>query len=298
MKRQYWFWLVLAQVIWASSYIAMKVAVESMPVSVIVFLRYGIASAGFLCIWLFSGLPRLQRRDWVWIVGLGVFNFALSPTLQILGVSYTQAADASVLIAFEPIITVLVATLALRERPSNRTLLALLIATMGLMILSGVTGSADNRLNQIRLLGNLLFLSSLVFEAAVSVSGRALAPRYRADHLIGSMTIAGFLIGGAINAPTIGRWDFGSIPASGWGAVLFLGLACSVFTYIIWFSILKNVPVNRVALSLFIQPVAGTILGATLLHEVVNPRMLVGALIICVSLIWWQLREMAAAPAS
>ena len=293
MKRQYWFWLVLVQVIWAGSYIAMKIAVEVMPVGAVVFLRYGSASLGFLVLWLWRGWPRLQRRDWLWIIGLGVGNFALSPMLQTLGVSYTQAADASVLIAFEPILTVLVATLALRERPTRRTLLALVTATVGLMVLSGVAGDPDDNVRRLRLLGNLLFLSSLVFESAISVSGRALTPRYRADHLSGSMMVAGFLVGGLFNSATLSRMDFSAIPFSAWGAVLYLGLACSVLGYIIWFRILREVPVNQVALSLFIQPIAGTILGATILNEIINGRMLIGALIICVSLIWWQVREMS-----
>jgi drug/metabolite transporter (DMT)-like permease len=290
--------LVLVQVIWAGSYIAMKIALKEMPVGGVVFLRYGSASLGFLVLWLWRGWPRLQRRDWLWIIGLGIGNFAVSPMLQTLGVSYTQAADAAVLIAFEPILTVLVATLALRERPTGRTILALLIATTGLMILSGVTGGPADDLRQFRLLGNLLFLSSLIFESTISVSGRALTPRYRADHLSGSMMISGFLVGSLLNTPTLIRMDFGSIPASAWGATVYLGLACSVLGYIIWFRILREVPVNQVALSLFIQPIAGTILGATILNEMINGRMLVGALIICASLIWWQVREMSAVPAA
>lgn len=291
MKLKHWLWLFLIQVIWASSYIAMKVAVAELPVSGVVFLRYGIAALGFVGIWAFTGFPRLKGRDLALILILGAFSFALSPVLQITGIQYTQAVDVSILISFEPIIMVLVAALALRERPNRRTLLALLIATAGLIVLSGISDAGNGEGHQLRLLGNLLFLSALVFEGAVSVSGRALTRRYRADHLIGAMMIAGFLAGTVVNGASISTIDFRQISDSVWGAVIFLGLGCSIFTYVVWFRVLKDVPVNRVALSLFVQPVAGTILGSSLLDEEVNVRTLAGALLICASLIWWQVRE-------
>lgn len=294
MRLRYWTWLFGVQVVWASSYVAMKVAVGEMPVGGVVFLRYGIASLGFLAIWGLTTFPRFARRDLALIAALGVFNFALTPILQVTGLRYTQAIDASILISFEPLITVLAATIALRERPTRRTMLALLLATMGLMILSGVSLPGGGGSRQIRLIGNLLFLAGLVFEAAVSVGGRALGPRYRADHLIGAMMMAGFLAGAAVNAPTLGGMDFGQITWQGWSAVLFLGLGCSIFTYVVWFRVLKVVPVNQVALSLFIQPLAGTLLGSSLLGETINLRTLLGALLICLSLIWWQVREIRA----
>ena len=291
MKLKYWLWLFLIQSLWASSYIAMKVAVAELPVSGVVFLRYGIAGLGFILFWTFTGFPRLTWRDLALIIGLGVVNFALSPVLQITGIQYTQAVDVSILISFEPIMTVLVAAMALRERPNRRTMLALAVATLGLLVLSGVSLSGDAGAHQLRLLGNLLFLTALVFEGMVSVSGRALTARYRADHLIGAMMIAGFLAGTAVNGSSIAAIDFGAISGGVWAAVLFLGLGCSIFTYVVWFKVLRTVPVNRVALSLFVQPVVGSILGSLLLAEVVNRQTLAGALLICLSLIWWQIRE-------
>jgi drug/metabolite transporter (DMT)-like permease len=291
MKLKHWLWLLVVQIIWASSYVAMKVAVSEMPVSGVVFLRYGIAAVGFTGIWLFSGFPRLARRDLLLIVLLGGLSFALAPILQITGLQYTQAVDVSILISFEPLITVLVAAIALREHPSRRTIITLAIATAGLMILSGASMSGEAGSRSLRLLGNLLFLFALVFEGAVSVSGRALTVRYRPDHLIGAMMIAGFIAATLINAPVIAATDFGSITWRGWSAVLFLGLGCSIFTYVAWFRVLKDVPVNRVALSLYIQPVAGTLLGILLLGETVDASTLVGAFVICASLIWWQVRE-------
>ena len=54
----------------------MKWAGDEMPVGVVVFLRYGFASAGFLVGNLFSGLPRVGKRDLALVVLVGALNFA------------------------------------------------------------------------------------------------------------------------------------------------------------------------------------------------------------------------------
>ena len=69
----------------------MKWAGDEMPVGVVVFLRYGFASAGFLVGNLFSGLPRVGKRDLVLVALVGALNFAAAPAMQIASLRYTQA---------------------------------------------------------------------------------------------------------------------------------------------------------------------------------------------------------------
>ena len=82
----------------------MKWAGDEMPVGVVVFLRYGFASAGFLVGNLFSGLPRVGKRDLGLVALVGALNFAAAPALQIASLRYTQAIDVSILIALEPML--------------------------------------------------------------------------------------------------------------------------------------------------------------------------------------------------
>ena len=101
--------LLAAQVGWADSSVAMKFAGDAMPVGSVVVFRYGIATFGYLLLLPLIGLPRLEKRDWFLVAVLGAVNFALAPTLQVESLRYTQAADVSILIGLEPLITVLLA---------------------------------------------------------------------------------------------------------------------------------------------------------------------------------------------
>jgi drug/metabolite transporter (DMT)-like permease len=290
LHLQHWFWLFLAQTCWAGSYVAMKLAAQEMPVGTVIFLRYGIVSLLFLAAMPWLGIPRFQRRDLLLVVVLGALDFALAPTLQVGSLLYTQAIDASILIALEPMMAVLVAAVALRERPSRSTIFALIAGTIGMLVLSGAGFGGTTPGASHRLLGNLMFTASLLCESAVTVAGRTLAPRYRPSHLVFSMKMAGFFVSSIIYAPVIASTNFGSITMRGWESILFLSILASMFGYTVWYRIIRVVPVSYVALSLFIQPLVGTMLGYTLLGEEINLQTLVGALVVCVSLAWWQLR--------
>jgi len=288
LSWQTWIWLFLVQSAWTGSYAAMKLAASEMPVGVVVFLRYGLASLGLLIGSIFTGLPRFSRRDFGLVVLLGALNFALAPTMQVTSLLYTQAIDVSILIALEPMMTVLIAAIALRERPGRPTLLALAVGTTGMLILSGVGFQGVGVAGRERLFGNVLFVSSLLCEAALTVAGRRLAPRYKPSQAIAAMKMAGFLTAALVYAPTIRATDFGAITVKGWGSVFYLALLPSIFAYVVWYRIIKVVPVSQVALSLFIQPLVGTWIGYAFLGESIGANTLIGAALVCCSLAWWQ----------
>ena len=290
MRPQYWLWLFLVQFCWTGSYVAMKWAGDEMPVGVVVFLRYGGASLGFLVGNLFSGRPRWHRADLGLLALLGALNFALAPTLQVASLRYTQAIDVSILIALEPVLTVLAAALLLKENISRQTGIALTVGTAGMFLLSGVGLPAGEGWAGARLLGNLMFFSSLLFEVAVTVAGRRLAYRYRPSDAVQAMMLAGFLTAAAVYAGPIAAMDFSAPSMRAWGSIVYLVLGPSIFSYTLWYRILREVPANRVALSLFFQPVIGTFLGYFLLGETIGVETIVGATLVVGGLAWWPVR--------
>ena len=257
---------------------------------VVVFLRYGGASLGFVVGNLFTGLPRWHRSDLGYLALLGALNFALAPTLQIASLRHTQAIDVSILIALEPMLTALVAALLLKENISRQAGVALAVGTAGMFVLSGVRPPSSEGWAAGRLLGNLMFFASLLFEVAVTVSGRRLAYRYRPSHAVQAMMLAGFATAGVVYAGSIAGMNFTAPSLRAWGSIVYLVVGPSIFSYTLWYRILREVPANRVALSLFFQPVIGTFLGYFLLGETIGVETIVGGTLVVGGLAWWQAR--------
>lgn len=287
MTWRIWALLLLAQAIWAGSYVAMKFAGDAMPVGAVVVYRYGIATLVYLLLLPFVGLPRLEKRDWLLVAVLGALNFALTPSLQVQSLRFTRAADVSILIGLEPVITVVLAALILRERVDRRTFWAMAMGLIGVWILSDPGGTDDASRN--RLWGNLLFLTSIFCEVAITLAGGRLAKRYSPVQTIATMKAIGFLTACVFYAPVIAATDPRQFDAQAWWSLVYLGVAASLLAYTAWYWVIARESVNRVAPSLFAQPFIGAGLGWLILDEHLGPRTWIGGTLILGSLAWTQM---------
>ncbi len=292
MAIQHWLLLICIQLVWSLSYTAMKWALAEMNVAVLLFLRYGIATFIFALLFFRKRNLRFQRHH-LWIMlGVGVLNFFISPWLQFTSLRFTQATDVSIIVVFEPLITVIMAAIILKEHPPKTTWVALLLGMIGMLLLSGFP-HLSGQIHWVRMVGNFLFLLSLFCEGTCSVMGRILGGHYHPGISIAVMTASGFLMGASWNFPLISQTDFSQISSRGWAAVSYLAIACGVLGYSLWYRVIQSVPVNHAALSLFLQPVLGTVFGYFLLHETIGWGSFLGAAMICISLIWWQVRSLS-----
>jgi len=188
--------------------------------------------------------------------------------------------------------TVLLAAMALQERPSGATIWTLLLGALGMLVLSGVGFAGEVAGASNRLLGNSLFTVSLLCEAAVTVGGGRLAVRYAPSQAVLAMKAAGFIAAVVVFAPIVLSADYVAYSWKAWSSVIYLAVLPSAFCYTVWYRVIKVVPVGHVALSLFVQPIVGTIIGYTLLDETVGVETVAGALLVCASLAWWQARSL------
>jgi len=262
----------------------MKFAGAELPVGVVVVLRYTIAVAAFS---LLGRPPRFHREDWLLILTLGTLNFALSPSLQVLSLRYTQAADASILIALEPLVTVFAAAVLLRNPLGSRTIWASVAALAGALVLSGV-GAPAGDITRERLIGNALFLCSMCFEVSITIAGGRLTRKYDPLTAMASLKACGLLAAALIYAPVLAETDFAAISPRAWLSVGYLGVFASVVGYGIWYHAIRHAPVSQVAMSLYLQPVVGAAFGVALAGETIGAHTLVGAAIIAASLLWWR----------
>ena len=74
-------------------------------------------------------------------------------------------------------------------------------------------------------------------------------------------------------------------PASALWSLLYLVLPCTVFAYTVWFTVLDKREAGEMSVFLFVQPVAGALLGVTFLHDPVTAYTVVGALLVLAALV-------------
>lgn len=283
--------LVILQFFWSSSYVAMKLAMTEMPLGLVMILRYGIAGVILL---IASGWRdwRISTRDVMLLLGIGILNFSLSPFFQLTSLNLTTATDIAVMVAFEPIITAFLAVFILKERFSKRTMGVFIIATIGVLIMSNVQVQDGGIAITTRLMGNFLFLASICCESFYSITSRTTTQRIAPLRVIALMILSGAVTNGLVYSSTLTIDNFSRIGVTGWSSIIFLAVMCSVIGYGGWTYLTKITPVNRLTLSLFLQPLFGGVVAYVMLHEIPTLRTAIGAGIVVSSLLFWVLSHM------
>lgn len=294
MRLQDLLMLILLQTMWGAMPTMVKIALQEIPVETLIFLRYGITS---LSLMLLTSLLRqhaaIPKRDWRWVILLGVIVYVVSPLLAFNGMRMSQALDISVLVSLEPLATAILAFLILRERLSRWQVLSIALAIPGVLLLSGLhtfgaaDATAERHFTIARLLGNSFFLLSLFCEGSHTVLGRLLTGRYSPLALSAYSFTIGFLVFTGVYI-WLGHEQLSfvlthSLQWQTWGAILYLSLLCSAFGYTMWFFILQRLPANTIAISLYLQSIVGALIGHYWLKESLSTTAWLGAGLIVIA---------------
>jgi drug/metabolite transporter (DMT)-like permease len=309
MKRSALLLLILCNLAWTFNPLMGKVLLSSYSGLQVAWLRYMGAFVSYVLVvavmlatdrkkkWQTYFLIPKQYRIWIELFALGVGPFVLSPILQFVALESVQAMDNSILIATEPLITVFLAWLLLRERMTRDHWISMTLALIGFVFFSGLFGGwigygAGFSVS----LGMSFLLFAQVGEGAYSVLSRKLVQVYSPTTVLGSGLAIGAILLTAIVAafdhlPGLGVANFGQL-----GAVFWLGPIGSTLTYLVWATIARTVTVPSMAITLFIQPVLGSFVGYLVLAESLTVERLAGALMILAAIAFLFWREIRRGP--
>jgi drug/metabolite transporter (DMT)-like permease len=240
------------------------------------WIAYALGSLALRRVPRLSGkLPRPFLRpdtamDWVLVASLGLLTFCFSPLMQLTGLSASQATDNALIIAMEPMMTVILAWLVLGESLTRAHIVSFALALAGFGLLTGLSvqqlsGSWDGHL-----IGNFIMLLSLVGEATYSILGRKLTDRYPPTGILGTALTFGTLALTAAVMIHLGPGALWIFPKLSWRSllgILWLGPLGSALTYLFWMIAVTEAPVASLALTLFIQPLFGSLWGILFLHD-------------------------------
>jgi drug/metabolite transporter (DMT)-like permease len=281
MKPAYLAILIVMNVFWAASLSIYKALESHLAPGAIVTMRFGTAAVILAALW--PWLPGKAPRGAALLKTLlmGLVVFMLGHRLQVYGNKLNTAGNSSVLMGMEPLLTSVAAAIFLREHIGPRRWLGFGLALLGVGLLNGMLRPDFQWAS---LTASAIFVSSFLCESVYSVLGKSLIER---AGMIKILALA-LLFGTAANLAIDGRQTYESVramPPHFWWMILYLATICTAFGYAIWFVIIKETDVNVVALTIFVQPVAGVAIAAIWLHEPLHWGQLWGSLAIVAGLV-------------
>ncbi|MCG8529969.1 MAG: DMT family transporter [Desulfovibrionales bacterium] len=168
--------LVGAMILWASSFIAMKIAVSGFSPIAVVFGRMIIASLLFLLLWKnFRGL-NVRRQDWKQLIFMALCEPCLYFVFEAYALKYTSATQAGMIVATLPVFVAVAAFFILRETLSLNMWIGFFVSALGVVMLSLGATVTENAPNP--LLGNTLEVLAMVSATGYMITAKSLSNRY------------------------------------------------------------------------------------------------------------------------
>jgi len=268
---------VAIYVIWGSTYLAIRYAVETIPPLVTAGIRHAVAG-GIMLAWARLRGFRPTRQQWVAGLVLGFFFFLIGHGSLHWAEQYVGSGLAALLIATEPMFILVLGWMMGQQRISRLSALGLGLGVMGVAMLTG----AELTVKGSSLLGLLaVLLGSLSWSLGVVVTPRLKLP---SDAL--GRTALPTLCGAAMLLIAAGitgefqqtHWASISLRSVfGLGYLITFGSVVA-FTSYTW--LLQRVPPALVATHTYANPVVAVILGWLLAHEPLSMRVVLASVAI------------------
>ena len=271
--------LLLTVFFFGTNFVAVKHVVESVPP--ILFAAVRFTSAGLL-LWLLLRLvepeSRLERKDFLPVLGLGVVGITLTQSVFTVGVSLTTAANTALIYSTAPVWGMLLGFVLALEKPrlSGVAGVALCLIGVALIVYGGLSFSGTS------LAGDALILAAAVFWGSYTVLSLLLLRRYSPLALATYAILLGGLAAFPLSAFDFGRLDVAALDGSVWFSAAYSCLLSSAFGFAAWQTGVSRVGANRVLVYQYLVALIGVTAGILILGEGFSLQQMVGAAVILV----------------
>ena len=277
--RTNWILFFVLGFCWGSSYLFIKIAVETVPPFTLIASRLAIGAA-LLAVVVWLSHQRLPRDPGMYgrLIVMSIINIVIPFSLITWGEQSIDSGIASVLNGTVPLFTIVFAAVVLADEAITVNRIAgLIVGFVGVFILTG--DSIAGGLGGAQALGELALLASAVVYGIGNVYSkrfvRGLNPLVMAFFQVSIAFVIVSVLALFTERPLDVRPSTDAILSIVW-----LGLLGSGFAYMIFFRLLRDWGSTRASLVAYLLPVVGLLLGAIVLNEPLDLTIVVGTALV------------------
>jgi drug/metabolite transporter (DMT)-like permease len=270
--------------IWGSTFLGIRVAIETIPPMIMAGLRWSVAGWLFYFFLRWRGVAAPSLRDWrsAGLIGGGII-FAGNGSVTFAEQSIPSG-TAAVMVALVPAVMVLTGWLSgTLPRPRLPVWCGIAIATFGVAVI--VQPSALRFTPQLTLSLGLLTIGESLWAAAALYAARV---RHETSGLMMAamqMVCGGFL--GLVVASIDGEFahfNFAAVTLRSLGAMSYLAGIGSLVGFSAFLWLLRNVEATRSSTYAYVNPIVAVFLGWLVLGEKIGPELLAGSALVVIGI--------------
>jgi drug/metabolite transporter (DMT)-like permease len=276
-----WLLFLLMGFMWGSSYLFIKIGVDAgLPPFTLVTLRllFGFLLLATVVAIAREPLPR-NLQTYGHLIVMGAVNIAIPFSLITWAELTVDSALAAILNAAVPLFVILIASVFLRdERITANRVAGLVAGFIGVVILVGFDPAkvaSGNLTGEIALIGSTLSYACGAVYAKRNIHGlRPMIPAvFQVGFALAMVTVLAFVFERPIDIVA-------QIKPEAIFAVVWLGILGSGLAYLVFFRILGRWGATRTSMVAYLLPVYGIALGALVLSEPIDARLLIGTALV------------------
>jgi drug/metabolite transporter (DMT)-like permease len=287
MKTKTWIALLALYIVWGSTYLAIRFAVETIPPFLHASLRF-LISGVILYLWRrAAGDPAPTASNWKATAIVGAALLLGGNGLVAWAEQSVPSGIAALMISTSPFWLVLFeAVRAGGAKPTWQSILGLIVGFGGVFILIGpaeITGAENN----FDTFGVILLLLAPLFWSMGSIYAKG-ADMPKSTLLSTGMqmltgAVALFIV--SLIKGELSGFSFTAVSMRSWIGLLYLITFGSLVGFVAYGWLLHNAPISLVSTYAYVNPVVAVLLGNLLADEPLNGRILIAATIIIGSVV-------------
>jgi drug/metabolite transporter (DMT)-like permease len=282
VKTRIWLALITVYIVWGSTYLAIRFAVESMPPFLMAAVRFLIAGAILFAWRRFAGDRAPRRIEWRSAAIVGLLLLTGGNGNVVWAEQRVASGVAALIVGSAPLWMVAIDSLRPGGEMANaQTWAGILIGFIGIVILINPLDMIKSG-SQMDNLGTLsLLLGAFLWALGSLYSRQAPLP---GSPLLG--TGMEMLVGGAgllILATITGEWsrlDLTAITARSWWGLVYLIIFGALIGFAAYTWLLRNAPTPLVSTYAYVNPLIAILLGSFFASEPLTARLVVAAIVV------------------
>jgi len=277
-----WAGIVLLYVVWGSTYLGMKLAMDSLPPFVMGFMRFvpaGILLAGGVVVFDHRSIRRpstVQLRD---VTVVGVCLLVGGTGLVAWGEQTVATGIAALLIGLVPMWLAVFGRVLFGDRIPVLAAVGIAVGLVGVAILAWPAGDVGP-MDPAGLLA--LMVSPMFWSLGTLYAARRAALPRPALFSTGLQMIVGGIafFAAAVLTGEMRGFDLAAVSATSWFGIVYLVVVGSLVGFTTYAWLLTVAPLGRVSTYAYVNPVVAVILGSVILDEPLTARTAVASAVI------------------
>lgn len=285
IKTNLYISMVMRAIIYGSGvFFTSKLFSNGLAVIDVLSLRFLMAAILFVILWLIGFIKlNLTKEDYKLILLASLFEPIIDFPLEELGIKYTSTIVAAIIIAFAPVVAMIMESLLLREKTSWIQKILLFLSCFGAVYVAVKSGQNEGKSS---IIGIIFIFLSLVFEELYYVTSRKLSDRCAPIDIVFFSVVLGAVAFNSVNITrhlilgNIGDYFKPLLNYDNLVGFIYLAIFSSFLA-----ALMSNIAVAKVQVSLVaamggLSTVTTIVLGIVFNGEVMKPYHIIGSIII------------------